>query len=274
MKLIKNLEWNDYFSNRINNEISSHTDQNTIVLSFIGTHYIHDVLFFGMKTNSIYYNIGQGGHILLENSRFQLNTEATAGSGGNIFSQGIENFVQSKVCCTNCSSNSNGMHSCVYTWNSQNQKSIAEQCSFTQLTGSNGKGILFNGNGYCNFNQINISISDNQMYSCIRIGHIRSESTISSSNFKNNTSSNGVAIDFYNEFPDNQIKQNLLHCNIIEQLCYGNKDGIISARQCLIIDSCVIKDNNAPDSFLFYAAVSISVSNSYIYKQSFNKFIC
>lgn len=227
-----------------------------------------------MKTLSIYYSVGDAYEILLENSRFLLNSDALGRFGGNIYISGRMNFVQSKVCCMNCSSNSQGMHSFVTLSPDLYKLNIVQQCSFVQLIGSKGMGILHNTHGIRDFNQINISNSNNEKFSCIYVQGIKSDSTIRSSNFNNNTSNNDGSIYLNNVEYDKTVTYNLKSCNIIDQSCYGNSGGIITILGSLKIDSCVIKDNNASTCYLFYSFrdLIIYISNSYINNPLMNSF--
>lgn len=264
--MIKSLEWNDYFNNRFENEISAHTDQNTIVLCFAGRHYIHNVLFFGMKTNSILYKLAAQSDILIENSRFLLNTDTICAQGGNILISSKGSFIQSKICCMNCSSCSQGMHSSVFISDGYSSKSIVEQCSFVKL-GSEGNSILNNGLDSGKFNKINITNCQIQRCSCIRINSINGNTVISSSNFKNNTSKNDGIFLFRMEWSPYRIYK-ILNCNIIEQICLEHFYGLIYVYGYLTIDACIIKENFINQSCLFYASASshteITVTNSYL----------
>lgn len=265
-KLIKSHEWNDFFDMRIDNDISAQTGQNTIAISFSGSHYIHNVLFFGMKVNSIFYRVVDDYYktnILLENAQFQLNSDTSHSQGGNIYIQWAPTFIQSKVCCSNCLSNSQGKHSCIAGKDDKGYKNIGNQCSFGQLSDSVGEGTLFNYYGVCEFNQFNITNSENNQYSCFNFYGINGDSNISLSNFKNCTSIKGASLYFV-DYKGNTV--NMSKCNIVEQICYQKTFGLICVQGYLHIESCIIKDNYANNSYLFfvYSGKGIYITYSYI----------
>lgn len=247
---------------RPNNEIHSISPKKLILISERMRHYVHDVTFTDLTQRAIYYYNASSEQttLLVERAFFKNNKNSS--NGANIYFYYTGQCVQSKCCCTNCSSGSNGIHSYVQVTNNQNYKNFIHQSSFTNLV-SSVSSVFYVLCGLAQVNQTNITNCKDSHNSCFYYNSVMNNSMISSSNFKNNTSTSNQGITIHTA--NNPYVAKILQCNIIEQHC-GVGNGIICVYCYTRIESCVIKDNIADDNYLFYIrnGNGIYVTNSYV----------
>lgn len=110
--------------------------------------------------------------------------------------------------------------------------------------------------GLIQIHNINITNCKDDSNCVCRIMEPNNYVSVNNSSFKNNT-----ADDWGLTCKPSNYKITIFQCNIIEQNCRG---GVIEASPETLIDTCVIKDNNASDNIIFNFQRTAVIKNSYV----------